>query len=587
MQVKNRGKDFPKSERILLLLLVTMVGGLWLTGFTSYYFQNPDAYDYAQMGREILTGNGFRTLQIFPRHVFFMAEQGYLNLSNGHWPNLYRYPVPTLANAFFQFFVDDIVQAAIIQSGTWFLMSVPLLFFLARKLTNTSVAFLTILVYLSDNSVWISSYSGMTESLSTFLVLLVFFIAFIESGFHGLKWFLLGVVCGISFITRTQLAYLLVFALIIPWAKTKSITRLQGTILVIMGFLAIITPWATRNYILTSNPLFSFSTTRNLVLYALPSHSDIEMQLHAPITTSDIMVKYGTQISQKVYDNIWSIIKKPVRLIGSEKYAYFAGFIFVTTIATTFITTNKVTIQAWQSFPQSLWRNFFAIEKTSSAQNNILPEYLQNKNYRLLKWSVLGIVLLNFLIISLAFYRSRFYQMFNPLIAIIGVQEFLLIINLIFKQKLKWLKYGVIIAAIFGFVFAFIVTIRKTLTVDDRAMIVDQASYQLLKKYVSPKNLMVANNSHKTALFTEIPSLRLPADPYELLEIDENYVAVDYILLSAYIVNADPNQITQDVWENYANYAEFIQTEVFLQKFEHITQLPDGSMLYKKIRLNP
>lgn len=49
-----------KRELIVGVLLFVVISGLWFWGFNTTFFLNPDAYDYAQMGREISNGNGFR-----------------------------------------------------------------------------------------------------------------------------------------------------------------------------------------------------------------------------------------------------------------------------------------------------------------------------------------------------------------------------------------------------------------------------------------------------------------------------------------------------------------------------------------------
>ena len=64
-------------------LLITAIA-LWSMGYSKVHFQNPDAFDYAQMGREIHDDHGFTTQQIFPRHIPILEQQGYLNLDKGH-----------------------------------------------------------------------------------------------------------------------------------------------------------------------------------------------------------------------------------------------------------------------------------------------------------------------------------------------------------------------------------------------------------------------------------------------------------------------------------------------------------------------
>jgi hypothetical protein len=60
-------------------------------------------------------------------------------------------------------------------------------------------------------------------------------------------------------------------------------------------------PWICRNTLLTGDPLFSFTNSRNLVLDAFPGHSDLEMQLHVPVGLSSILGQFGSEIVTKFF----------------------------------------------------------------------------------------------------------------------------------------------------------------------------------------------------------------------------------------------------------------------------------------------
>ena len=63
------------------------VDGLW----------RPDAFDYAQIAREIARGHGFSSLQaIYALHLDFLREHDALATD---WPNLHRFPLPSLVLA--------------------------------------------------------------------------------------------------------------------------------------------------------------------------------------------------------------------------------------------------------------------------------------------------------------------------------------------------------------------------------------------------------------------------------------------------------------------------------------------------------
>ena len=113
------------------------LGGIALAGVCLWFTASPgsvvsnDALDYAQMGRELARGHGASTLQIFPRHVPFLHENGLLD---GPWPNLHRYPLPTWLDAVAALFTDDPRRAAFYQSAGSYLAQVTVFAVFSRWL---------------------------------------------------------------------------------------------------------------------------------------------------------------------------------------------------------------------------------------------------------------------------------------------------------------------------------------------------------------------------------------------------------------------------------------------------------------------
>lgn len=74
-----------RSTAVLCAVAGTSALAMWWMLASPAYVYSNDAFDYAQMGAQLANGDGFSTLQIFPRHVPFLAERGLLD---GPWPNL-------------------------------------------------------------------------------------------------------------------------------------------------------------------------------------------------------------------------------------------------------------------------------------------------------------------------------------------------------------------------------------------------------------------------------------------------------------------------------------------------------------------
>lgn len=525
---------------VCLFIVATV---LWYLGYSKVYFVNPDAFDYAQIGREIFTGHGSTTAQIFPRHIPYLAAQGYLINNIGHWPNLYRYPLPTFANAISQFLIrDDIVAAAIAQSGFWSLLSIPLLFIFAKKLTNSSmVAFLSSIFYMSDKTFWVFSYNGLTESLSIFLILLLFSLIFSDMPYYG-RWLLVGIVCGLAILTRTQLAPLLLVAIVFAWIKSTTFP-IRTSALVVLGTVIAIAPWAIRNSLLTGDPLFSFSTSRNLVLGTSNTHSDLEMQLYAPIQTHAIFRKYGSSILSKVLWNSWPEILSPSNVVGSPVY----GFVLITVFLLSFL-------------------------------SRLTKIYIE-RDYALFKWGILVVIYVNFLVISFAFLNERFLILYHPFILIIGFQE---IFTLSTKPGFTGTKTVLVLIFLAACIFYSLNTLQGFISVHSKqSSNIEQSKFKTLSEITGQNSVIASDLSYEISLYNENPTIRLPAFPEQLLEINNKFITIDYVLLSASIAQFDMVDEPPSLFETYSSYGHFINTQAFTETYQLVTKLSDGSILYK------
>ena len=290
-----------RKEYTVGFLLLLAISIIWLWAFNTKSFWKPDALDYAQMGRELGRGNGFSTLHIFPRHIRLLSEKGYLEKEN--WPNLYRYPLPIILDAFFYKITANISMAAVLQSGVAFLLSIPVLFILATRLTNLKVGVISTIFYAADPLVFTGSYQGMTESLAILWILSLFLIVF-SGEMSKLKYLAMGIICGLAYLTRTQLILLVPLVALYVWIKVPPKARLSGSVLFSIAFIFTIGPWFIRNAVLVGDPTFSFSTSRNLVKGSCPVNSDLDLQLDAPVETLEVLKSYGLGVARKTFKNI-------------------------------------------------------------------------------------------------------------------------------------------------------------------------------------------------------------------------------------------------------------------------------------------
>ncbi len=522
----------------LILFIVIVI--IWCSGFTRAYFTNYDAYDYAQMGREIKSGHGFSTKQIFPRHIPFLSQKGYLD-SEGI-PNLYRYPLPTLANAFSQILTADLIKAAIIQSGFWFMLSLLAVFLLAKRFSNATVAILATLIFAGDKSIWQHSYGGMTESLSMILLLLVLIFIY-STKFFKWKWILVGLLCGAACLTRSQLLPLFPLSIVFSWFLVPKSKRLLAIILIIIGLIIIVSPWMIRNFILTDDPFFSFSTSRNLVLGTSPLHSDLEMQLYAPISTSVIWGEYGKAILGKFFNNIWPEIINPLSWTHHSLYAFFLVLVVLVSL--------------------------------------FLRGISADSKYELFKWNVLALVFVNFIVVSLTFPSERFYVIFYPPIIILFFQELFFLLRWVISQQRRKLLFSILAFLIAIGLIRFTFSVINTQN-DPPYAAIEQRSYEILSDLTDPQCVIASDICHKITLYNGNRTVRLPSKPEELLEISHVYLPIDYVVFSESIIHAHPSN-RPSLFETYGNYRSFRKSKEFLEEFEFVRKLFNGAEVYQKI----
>ncbi len=508
------------------LVLTVLLAVLWIQCFSTAEFTNPDAFDYAQMGREIRDGRGFSTIQTFPKHIPYLAERGWL--ATAHWPNLYRYPLPTLADALCLSFTDDPVTAAVIQSTIFFLLGLPVLYALACFLTNTRVAVIVTVLYASHPAVMRASYNGMSDA-AAFLFLFLVALVLVTGELSLRRCLLLGVITGLSYLNRSQ------FVVLVPliggylWLVSGADVRLRRLAVVLAAFTATISPWLIRNTVLTGQPRFSFYDSRRYAM-AMPSMPvDLERVLHAPVGTLATARLYGPAIVHKVVDNLAEIADLGFwgRVYGPD--AVLLGFVFAS-----FVYRRR---------------------------------YRDRRFSRFRDWLV-ALILLNFAVVSLVAHWPRFHYFTLPLVQLFAVHEILLLIGEIGGARRRALQAAAACVLLLLGLTRLQVVIgshcRRPEALDEAT----RASFEHLRSVVPAGAVVASDQSWKVCLLAERRGLRLPLEPTDLVEIDADYLAVDFVHLTP-----SPGPL-------YDAYSSSIARREIGGRWRLMERLDDGSLLF-------
>jgi hypothetical protein len=532
-----------KKEWGLSLLLLAFIALLWAWGANPNSFNRRDAYDYAQISVELFEGNGMSTLQLLPRHILYLQEKGLLD--HPTWPNLSRNPLLMVTNLFFQRVFPDVIQALVAQSGFWYLASLPLLFLLALRFMDLKFAAAAVIVFAADREILLYSYSGMTETMAIFLLLVLFLIAF-RMASNPLKWMLLGGAAALAYLARAQFVILLPWVLLSPWLTGARTRRLASAIFVLAGMLALLLPWLVRNFQLTGDPLFSFNTSRNLVKGTQPGQVDLELRLHAPVEVEEVVRQYREVILHKFTSNLMKFFS-PAYWANN-----FRGMLVL--------------------FP-----GLFIFS---------LVRHVDRGEYDRLKWNAALLLLLTFLLISLTVDSVRYYLLFRPLILVVAFSELFFFISRRTSLPAVLLTALPLITLGTGLIWLAVQVYQHTVLppVQSRFAL---RTYEALREKASRETVIASDISERISLFTGARTIRLPDDPNDLLEIDREFLQVDYVLFSRDLSRTDPaGKDSEEEAGLYLDYLDFVEKPEFLEQFSFDEELPHGELLYKRRKGN-
>ena len=245
------------------------VDGLW----------RRDAFDYAQIARELVEGEGFSSKQaIYALHLRFLQEH---DLLHSPWPNLHRFPLPSIAIALC-FLAFGVREAAVVAYGIVFQAATAwLLFRWALRAAGPIPAIASISLFALNGVMLEVGCSGLAEpAVMFFFTLSLYLLWRLSTGAGGAAAFWLGVSFGLAGLARTNAwfaAPLLLVWMLPPRLPGRS--PFQGDVrgflrrvgLLAAGALLVASPWMIRNWIVAGSPFFSLHT-----YYLLPSTGGVQ-----------------------------------------------------------------------------------------------------------------------------------------------------------------------------------------------------------------------------------------------------------------------------------------------------------------------
>lgn len=248
---------------------------LVVVGLALFYFMHEfrglatsQAMDQAQIGRNLASGQGWRTDFVRPRAVGQLQAHR-KNVAQRIWHDTYHAPLPPLVNAFSLWpikshwkmtprdttYAGDKVIAAV--AILLFLASLVILYLIARRLFDERLALLgTALVLLCD-TIWQYSLSGLPQMLLLFLfnATLYALIRAVQAQYGGGRVGIWLAASGFGFglLALTHALTIWMFVAVLIFCIFFFRPRGWAAVIVLGIFTIVYAPWLVRNYVVCGN----------------------------------------------------------------------------------------------------------------------------------------------------------------------------------------------------------------------------------------------------------------------------------------------------------------------------------------------
>ena len=255
-------------KRALAVVVVAALAGFYL----SVEFRGlatSQAMDQAQIGRNIASGQGWRTDLARPLAVGQLQANG-KNPAERVWYDTYHAPLPPLVDAVALravkarwkmtsrdvIYVGDRAIAAV--SIALFLASLVILYITAARLFDARLALLATSLVLICDTIWQYSLSGLPQMLLLFLFnatvyALVRAVDAQSAGGRVGVW-LAAAGLGFGLLALSHALTIWIFAAALLFSTLFFRPRVWAAVIVLVAFAVIYTPWLARNYAISGNP---------------------------------------------------------------------------------------------------------------------------------------------------------------------------------------------------------------------------------------------------------------------------------------------------------------------------------------------
>lgn len=460
-----------KCRHIINLTIVVATGILFLCFFYVRYdqifFHYFDAYDYAQLARNIAEGNFYKTKLITPLSWSKVPRLPH--------PEFWRPPLYPLlvASGFLLAGINSLIPKLI--SSIAFIITGVLTYGITNRISNASSALFSGLFLVTCAPIYRMGVYGLTES--TYIMLMMGTILVIS--WEDTNPYLLGFLGGLTYLTRFNGIFLILTVIIVLVRKTNH--RLDFILDYSLAFLITLSPWLLRNLYFVSSPIYNHQIHQLLSGTAKPGGWEIFFYF-------DLPDPIGYAIN-----NPWPIFKKWV--IGLHK-------------------SYNLLFHALRKYYIPLVLSVLWLGMTLQ---NSQDQSIQKPQQAFRVWSIFIVTLiLQTFVLSAFIFKYRLFIPFLPLLSIfagITVNKFIENIPLV----------GTVVLCL---TLSINIYFLLTLSFPDNQ--VPKETYQQLKEHVPQNELLLSNKFFFLPWYTDRNTLAATAS---FSRSEENYPEFNYVFL--------------------------------------------------------
>ena len=345
-----------EGAKYVKLVIVFLGLGVLITLYDIREFTNfatTEAMDAAQLGRNIAEGRGYTTRFIRPISIAFLQRQRGQDavVLKEELPDMVNPPVYPLILAglmkalpfnydmpvtvTFSKYQPEVIIAFFNQ--LLFLIVMGMVFFLARKLFDSDVAWTSVALLAGTDLLWRFTVSGLpTIFLMVLFVGIAWSLVLIDQNtreeLRSNAWFIsmalvIGLMIGLGMMTRYAYGFLL-FPVVLQLLLFGGSRRVVLSLAAVAAFLLVVSPWVYRNYHLTGAP---FGLATYSIQEETPQYPSNRLERSLPRNLDAELSKASLyDLARKLFQNIAPLVEESLpRFAGNWVGGFFLVALFV------------------------------------------------------------------------------------------------------------------------------------------------------------------------------------------------------------------------------------------------------------------